>query len=85
MYCENTAAIAIALQPDLNARMKHIKVRMHHIRGLLVNSVICLLDINSEADIADIFTKPVGWTTLLRLRGLIMSWFVLFDDWSVKI
>lgn len=39
-YCDNIAAVAIALQLVLSARTKHIEVRMHNTSGLLSCNVI---------------------------------------------
>lgn len=81
-YCDNTASIAIALQAGLNAKSRHIKVWMHHIRDLLLSNVISLQHIKSEDDIAAIFIKPVDKRTLVRLSEPILESFVSTIDVS---
>lgn len=72
-FCDNTAKLSVALQLGLNTRTKHIKVRIHHICGLLSSIVILLQHIKSEGNVANLFASPVDRRTLLRLRKLIMT------------
>ncbi|KAJ9558388.1 LOW QUALITY PROTEIN: hypothetical protein OSB04_013002 [Centaurea solstitialis] len=42
IYCDNTSAIAIANNPVLHSKTKHIEVRYHFIRDHVMNGDICL-------------------------------------------
>ncbi|KAJ9547324.1 hypothetical protein OSB04_019867 [Centaurea solstitialis] len=60
--CFNTSAIAIANNPVLHSKTKHIEVRYHFIRDHAVNGDIELHFVHTEYQLADLFTKPLDVT-----------------------
>ncbi|KAJ9546608.1 hypothetical protein OSB04_019151 [Centaurea solstitialis] len=62
IYCENTSAIAIANNPVLHSKTKHIEVRYHFIRDHVMNGDIELHFVPTEYQLADLFTKPLDVT-----------------------
>ncbi|KAJ9557457.1 hypothetical protein OSB04_012071 [Centaurea solstitialis] len=62
IYCDNTSAIAIANNPVLHSKTKHIEVRYHFIRDHVMNGVIELHFVPTEYQLADLFTKPLDVT-----------------------
>ncbi|KAJ9546579.1 hypothetical protein OSB04_019122 [Centaurea solstitialis] len=59
IYCDNTSAIAIANNPVLHSKTKHIKIRYHFIRDHVMNGDVELYFIPTEYQLADLFTKPL--------------------------
>ena len=59
LFIDNQSSIALAKNPVMHARTKHIDIRHHFIRDHLENEDINLEFINSEEMIADILTKPL--------------------------
>ncbi|KAJ9552883.1 hypothetical protein OSB04_016928 [Centaurea solstitialis] len=59
IYCDNTSAIAIANNPVLHSKTKHIEVRYHFIRDHVMNGDIELHFVPTEYQLADLFTKPL--------------------------
>ncbi|KAJ9542460.1 hypothetical protein OSB04_028966 [Centaurea solstitialis] len=62
IYCDNTSAIAIANNPVLHSKTKHIEVRYHFIRDHVMNGDIELHFVPIEYQLADLFTKPLDVT-----------------------
>ncbi|KAJ9554351.1 hypothetical protein OSB04_018396 [Centaurea solstitialis] len=62
IYCDNTSAIAIANNPVLHSKTKHIEVRYHFIRDHVMNGDIELHFVPTEYKLADLFTKPLDVT-----------------------
>ncbi|KAJ9565972.1 hypothetical protein OSB04_001938 [Centaurea solstitialis] len=58
IYCDDTSAIAIANNPVLHYKTKHIEVRYHFIRDHVMNGDIELHFVPTEYQLADLFTKP---------------------------
>ncbi|KAJ9561101.1 hypothetical protein OSB04_006261 [Centaurea solstitialis] len=62
IFCDNTSAIAIANNPVLHSKTKHIEVRYHFIRDHVMNGDIELHFVPTEYQLADLFTKPLDVT-----------------------
>ena len=67
MYVDSSAAIAIASKPGINHKTKHIPLRYHFIRQLIVDLEIATVKINTTQNLADILTKAVDRGTFDRL------------------
>ncbi|GJW26348.1 retrovirus-related pol polyprotein from transposon TNT 1-94 [Tanacetum coccineum] len=60
MYCDNKSAIALCCNNVQHSRSKHIDIRFHFIREHVENGVIERYFVNTEYQLADIFTKALG-------------------------
>nr|GEW28267.1 retrovirus-related Pol polyprotein from transposon TNT 1-94 [Tanacetum cinerariifolium] len=60
MYCDNKNAIAFCCNNVQHSRSKHIEIRYHFIKGNVENGVIELYFVNTEYQLADIFTKALA-------------------------
>ncbi|GKA99861.1 hypothetical protein Tco_0827855, partial [Tanacetum coccineum] len=60
MYCDNKSAIALCCDNVQHSRSKHIDIRFHFIKEHVKNGVIELYFVNTEYQLADIFTKALG-------------------------
>jgi hypothetical protein len=66
--------------PIFHGRAKHIKVRHHFLRDHVKKGDIEMKYIDTERQLADIFTKPLDVTHFASLRGNLvfaipMTWF----------
>ena len=68
LYVDNQGAIALAENPIHHQRSKHIDVRFHFIRSEVEAGIVRLLYIPSEANIADLFTKPLSKGKIERFK-----------------
>ena len=59
IYCDNTSAIEFATNQNLNSRNKYIDIRKCFIKEYIKNNIIKLNYIESNLNIADIFTKTL--------------------------
>ncbi|KAJ9557778.1 hypothetical protein OSB04_012392 [Centaurea solstitialis] len=57
IYCDNTSAIAIANNPVLHSKTKHIEIRYHFIRDHVMNGDVELHFVPTEYQLTDLFTK----------------------------
>nr|GEZ26149.1 hypothetical protein [Tanacetum cinerariifolium] len=60
MYCDNKSAIALCYNNVQHSRSKHIDIRYHFIKELVEQGVIELYFVNTEYQLADLFTKALG-------------------------
>nr|GEX01277.1 retrovirus-related Pol polyprotein from transposon TNT 1-94 [Tanacetum cinerariifolium] len=60
MYCDNKSAIALCCNNVQHSRSKHIDIRYHFIKEHVENGVIELYFVNTEYQLADVFTKALG-------------------------
>ncbi|GJX11919.1 hypothetical protein Tco_0201778 [Tanacetum coccineum] len=60
MYCDNKSTIALCCNNVQHSRLKHIDIRFHFIKEYVKNGVIELYFVNTEYQLANIFTKAFG-------------------------
>ncbi|GKB75227.1 retrotransposon protein, putative, ty1-copia subclass [Tanacetum coccineum] len=60
MYCDNKSAIALCCNNVQHSRSKHIDIRFHFIKEQVENEVVELYFVNTEYQLANIFTKALG-------------------------
>ncbi|GKD25971.1 hypothetical protein Tco_1232185 [Tanacetum coccineum] len=59
MYCDNKSVIALCCNNVQHSRSKHIDIRFHFIKEKVENGVVELYFVNTEYQLADIFTKAL--------------------------
>jgi hypothetical protein len=55
----------------MHERSKHIDVRYHFLRNLTKEGTIALVHCGSQAQVADLMTKPLKLDAFLKLRELL--------------
>jgi hypothetical protein len=68
---DNQPAIALAKNPVLHDRSKHIDVKFHFIRDCVDGGQLVIEFVDSGRQLADILTKPLGRLRFQELRGLV--------------
>ena len=68
LVCDNTSAINLTKNPIQHSRTKHIEIRHHFIREHVSRGDCEILFIESEKQLADLFTKPLPRDRLNMLR-----------------
>ena len=69
IYCDNTAAKAVAENPVAAKSLKHVARRHFFVRELVQNGKLNVTYISTDDNVADIFTKPLDKTTFLKFRA----------------
>ena len=71
ILCDNNAAINLSEDPSLHQRVKHIDIKYHFLRERVQSNEISLAYINTNDNLADIFTKALEHRRFARLRNLL--------------
>ena len=71
ILCDNNAAINLSEDPSLHQRVKHIDIKYHFLREHVNMGEITLKYINTNDNIADIFTKAIEHQCFSRLRNFL--------------
>jgi hypothetical protein len=59
IFSDNQATVSIAHHLDHHARTKHIDITHHFLRDLVQNGMLNLVYINTQVNLADVFTKSL--------------------------
>lgn len=73
VYCDNSAAVSIAMNEGSSRRSKHIDIGCHYVRERVKLQKIVLERVASAENLADFLTKPVGPQVLKRHVESLMS------------
>ena len=68
LFADNQGAIELSKNPVHHQRTKHIDIKFHFIRSEIQNGFIVLVYVNTNENLADIFTKPVTKPKLGRFK-----------------
>ena len=68
---DNQLAIALAKNPVLHDRSKHIDVKFHFLRYCIDGGQIVIEFIETSRQLADVLTKPLGHLWFTELKKMI--------------
>ena len=74
LMVDNQPAIALAKNPVLHDRSKHIDVKFHFLRDCVNGGQIIIEFIETGQQLADVLTKPLGrlrFTELKKMIGMV--------------
>ncbi|KAI4302222.1 hypothetical protein MLD38_038000 [Melastoma candidum] len=69
IMCDNTSAIQLTRNPVYYSRSKHIELRHHFLRDNVQQGSVSVKYVNTDQQLADIFTKPVDQEKFFYLRN----------------
>ena len=73
LFVDNQSAIAVAYNPELHQRTKHIERRHYFVREVVEAEKIRVPYVKSADNIADFFTKPLQGDKFFSMRDKIMN------------
>ena len=73
IHGDNQGAIALVKNPIISNRSKHIDIKHHFIREKFASKSIDLCYVNTNDNVADLFTKPVTKDKLVRFRTMLFG------------
>ena len=68
LYYDNESAIKIAHNPVRHSKTKHIQIRHNFLRDHVLNEDIDIIHVNTEEQLAEIFTNPLDEKRFCKLR-----------------
>jgi hypothetical protein len=71
LMCDNTSAISVAKNPVSHKKKRHVERRHHFLRDHVEKGDIEMRYIDTERQLANIFTKPYDSSRFADLRGKI--------------
>jgi hypothetical protein len=71
LMCDNTSVISVAKNPVFRKKMRHVERRHHFLRDHVEKGSIEMGYIDTERELADIFTKPLDSSRFADLWGVI--------------
>ena len=71
LMVDNQPAIALAKNPVLHDRSKHIDVKFHFLREYVDGGQIVIEFVETARQLADVLTKPLGRLRLTELKEMI--------------
>jgi hypothetical protein len=83
LLCDKESAIRMADNPVEHSHTKHIHIRHHFLRDHQQKGDINVYHINTENQLADIFTKLLDEKTFCRLRNELNVLDSRNLDWSI--
>jgi hypothetical protein len=69
LMCDNASVISVAKYPVFHKRMRHVKRRHHFLRDHVEKGDIEMRYIDTERQLANIFTKLIDSSRFADLRG----------------
>ena len=69
LKCDNTSAINLKKNLVMHSRTKHIEIRHYFLRNHVLKGDCCIEFIDSEHQLADIFTKPLARDRFFFIRN----------------
>ena len=60
IFCDNTSAICLSKNPILHSKAKHIEIKHHFLRDYVLKGILNLNFVDTDHQLADIFTKPLA-------------------------
>ncbi len=71
---DNSSALELANVPKIRPQTRMIATKYHHFREYVWQGKISVHSVNSQDQIADIFTKPLAFAAFTSLRKKLMGW-----------
>jgi hypothetical protein len=74
IFEDNAGALELANVPKMRPRTRHINQKYHHFRAHVKSGRLKVLQVATENQLADQFTKGLGLGLFLSLRMRVMGW-----------
>jgi hypothetical protein len=74
VFEDNVGALTMAQTPKMRPRTKHLNLKYHHFREAVEDGTVSIQAIRTHDQLADIFTKPLGYDLFHKFRSAIMGW-----------
>ena len=74
VFKDNSGALELGRLPKIRLRTKHINQLYHHFREHVEHQEVSIQSTPTDAQVADILTKPLAEAPFMHHRQAIMGW-----------
>ena len=74
IHVDNQGAIGLAKNPVAHNKSKHIDIKFHFLRDVVMKKKITLKYVRSQDNVADVFTKVATKIKLNNFKDAMFSW-----------
>lgn len=71
IWCNNSSAVAIAANPVLNSKFKHVELDLFFVREKVINGDLIVGEVLGCDQVADVLTKPLLVSMFSRFRSFL--------------
>ncbi|KAG8478469.1 hypothetical protein CXB51_028351 [Gossypium anomalum] len=68
IWCDSSSAVAVAANPVLHSKFKHVELDLFFVREKVAAGTIIVGEVPACDEVADIFTKPLSLASFTRFR-----------------
>lgn len=68
LECDNRSMLHMAVNSADSSRTKHVDIQYHYLRQAVARGQVTVVHVGTDANIADVFTKPLAAEKFLRFR-----------------
>lgn len=68
IWCDSSSAVAVAANPVLHSKFKHVELDLFFVRERVAAGTIIVGEVPACDEVADILTKPLSHTVFTRFR-----------------
>lgn len=69
LFIDNEGALKLSRNPELHDRTKHLRLKYHYLRELVMKGIIKTTRVETKDNLADLFTKPLSRDRFQDLRN----------------
>ncbi|KAG8483922.1 hypothetical protein CXB51_023522 [Gossypium anomalum] len=71
VWCDNSSAVAVAANPVLHSKFKHVKLDLFFVREKVARGELIVGEVPAYDQVADILTKPLSVSAFTQFRHLL--------------
>ncbi|KAG8501842.1 hypothetical protein CXB51_004605 [Gossypium anomalum] len=71
IWCDNSSAVAVAANPVLHSKFKHVELDLFFVREKVANGSLVVGEVPACDQVADVLTKPISITFFTRFRSVL--------------
>ncbi|KAG8498333.1 hypothetical protein CXB51_007179 [Gossypium anomalum] len=71
LWCDNSSAVAVAANPVLHSKFKHVELDLFFVREKVADGLFVVGEVPACDQVADVLTKPLSVSSFVRFRNFL--------------